>query len=236
MLSSTFLVPCGTKSLQFLSCAIKLRMLVPENFSRSFSITEITLISRFSNKVLVNSSFVKTTSYFGAILSISKVHFSWSPTSGMSKILIRVIIESSIDKSCSLSLPEMGQSTQSSDSSITLWRLQKNQVLAYFTYDGNDAEANLSSRFDAPAYYTDQSDTWAMIRVSGPRSRDVLERICPIDLSSNVFTLGSVSRTVMEHIGTIIFRDEDDSFVLLTMRSFANSMLHAIEVSVKNVL
>ena len=75
-----------------------------------------------------------------------------------------------------------------------------------------------------------------MIRVSGPRSRDVLERICPIDLSSNVFTLGSVSRTVMEHIGTIIFRDEDDSFVLLTMRSFANSMLHAIEVSVKNVL
>ena len=145
-------------------------------------------------------------------------------------------IESSIDKSCGLSLPEMGQSTQSSDSSITLWRLQKNQVLAYFTYKGNDAEASLSNRFDAPAYYTDQSDTWAMISVSGPRSRDVLERICPIDLSSNVFTLGSVSRTVMEHIGTIIFRDEDDSFVLLTMRSFANSMLHAIEVSVKNVL
>jgi len=48
--------------------------------------------------------------------------------------------------------------------------------------------------------------------------------------------LGSVSRTVMEHIGTIIFRDGDDSYVLLTMRSFSRSMLHAIEVSVKNVL
>ena len=38
-------------------------------------------------------------------------------------------IESSIDKSCGLKLPEMENSTESKDSSITLWRLQKNQVL-----------------------------------------------------------------------------------------------------------
>jgi sarcosine oxidase subunit gamma len=40
----------------------------------------------------------------------------------------------------------------------------------------------------------------------------------------------------MEHIGTIIFRDGDDSYVLLIMRSFGRSMLHAIEVSAENVL
>ena len=146
-------------------------------------------------------------------------------------------IESAMSKSCGLSFPVMGQSTQSSDSSITLWRLQKSQVLAYYAYEGDDAEANIAERFNAPsAYYTDQSDTWAMIRVSGERSRDVLERICLIDLDSNVFTLGSVSRTVMEHIGTIIYRDGDDSYVLLTMRSFGRSMMHAIKVSVQNVL
>jgi sarcosine oxidase subunit gamma len=145
-------------------------------------------------------------------------------------------IESSMTKSCGLVLPEMEHSTQSNDSSITLWRLQKNQVLAYFSYEGNDAEVNIANRLNAPAYYTDQSDTWAMIRVSGPRSRDVLERICPIDISKNVFSVGNVSRTIMEHIGTIIYRDDDDSYVLLTMRSFGVSMLHAIEVSAKNVL
>ena len=75
-----------------------------------------------------------------------------------------------------------------------------------------------------------------MIRVNGPKSRDVLERICPINIDPEVFPVGSVSRTVMEHIGTIIFRDGDDSYVLLTMRSFGRSMLHAIEVSVRNVL
>ncbi len=145
-------------------------------------------------------------------------------------------VESSIKKSCGLLLPEMGRSTQSKDSSITLWRLQKNQVLAYFSYEKNDAETNIANKFNAPAFYTDQSDTWVMIRVSGTRSRDVLERICPIDLSKNVFSVGNVSRTIMEHIGTIIYRDDDDSYVLLTMRSFGVSMLHAIEVSAKNVL
>ena len=145
-------------------------------------------------------------------------------------------VESSIKKSCGLTIPKMQQSSKSSDSSITLWRLQNNQVLAYFSYDGDDSESYLKTKFNASAYYTDQSDTWAMIRVKGPRSRDVLERICPINIDKDVFSVGNVSRTVMEHIGTIIFRDEDDSYVLLTMRSFGRSMLHAIEVSAKNVL
>ena len=145
-------------------------------------------------------------------------------------------VESSIKKSCGLTIPKMQQSSESSDSSITLWRLQNNQVLAYFSYDGDDSESYLKTKFNTSAYYTDQSDTWAMIRVKGPRSRDVLERICPINIDKDVFSVGNVSRTVMAHIGTIIFRDEDDSYVLLTMRSFGRSMLHAIEVSAKNVL
>ena len=145
-------------------------------------------------------------------------------------------VEFAIKKSCGLSIPKMEQSTKSLDSSITLWRLQNSQVLAYFSYDGDDSESYLKSKFNASAYFTDQSDTWAMIRVKGPKSRDVLERICPINIDKDVFSVGNVSRTVMEHIGTIIFRDEDDSYVLLTMRSFGRSMLHAIEVSAKNVL
>jgi sarcosine oxidase subunit gamma len=144
-------------------------------------------------------------------------------------------IEAAISKSCGLSVPAMGRSTRSSDSSITLWRLQDSQLMVYFAYEKDNAEAYIKDTFNAPAaYFTDQSDTWVMIRVSGERSRDVLERICPLDLDPYVFTLGSVSRTVMEHIGTIIYRDGYDSFVLLTMRSFAKSMLHAIEVSVTN--
>ena len=106
-------------------------------------------------------------------------------------------VESSIDKSCGLKLPEMECSTESKDSSITLWRLQKNQVLAYFTYEGNDAESHLSSRLSAPAYYTDQSDTWAMIRVSGNRSRESLREFVRLILVPRYFQL----EAFLEHYG-----------------------------------
>ena len=63
-------------------------------------------------------------------------------------------VESAIKKSCGLSIPKMEQSTESSDSSVLrLWRLQNNQVLAYFSYDGDDSESHLKTKFNASAYY-----------------------------------------------------------------------------------
>jgi sarcosine oxidase subunit gamma len=145
-------------------------------------------------------------------------------------------ITKALNSSCGLSIPIIGQSGRSDDDSITLWRLQKDQLMVYFPYANDDADNYLKNKFKAPAYYTDQSDTWAMINVSGEESVNVLERICPLNLDLRTFTVGTVSRTVMEHIGTIIYREGRDSFVVLTMRSFGISMMHALEVSAKNVL
>ena len=53
-------------------------------------------------------------------------------------------VESSIDKSCGLKLPEMERSSASQRTHRSRsGDLQKNQVLAYFTYEGSDAEAHL---------------------------------------------------------------------------------------------
>ena len=144
-------------------------------------------------------------------------------------------IKDSIYKTCALSIPNMGQSSTSADNTICLWRMQQNQVFVYFTYDKDDAEAYIKAKFQASAYYTDQSDTWAMISISGAKSRQALERICPLNLAHNVFSVGSVTRTNMEHIGSIIFHNSENSFIILVMRSFAKSMLHALEVSAKNI-
>ncbi len=57
-------------------------------------------------------------------------------------------IGSAINKSCGLVIPTMGQSTQSSDASITLWRLQKNQVLAYYPYAGDGAEVDIAKKLN----------------------------------------------------------------------------------------
>ena len=39
----------------------------------------------------------------------------------------------------------------------------------------------------------------------------------------------------MEHLGTIIIRTEQDTFLLLSASSSAGSFLHAVETSIRNV-
>ena len=85
------------------------------------------------------------------------------------------------------------------------------------------------------AYYTDQSDSYVLLKVYGLNSRKLLERICPLDLDPSVFTEGSVARTVMEHMGVTIVHQEKDSFLLMSARSSSKSFLEAVETSAEYI-
>jgi len=85
------------------------------------------------------------------------------------------------------------------------------------------------------AYCTDQSDSWVSLEVSGPLATSALERICPIDLHPTEFAVGAVARTTMEHLGVIITRTGDDQYLMMSAASSAESFLHAITTSVKNI-
>ena len=104
-----------------------------------------------------------------------------------------------------------------------------------FDHPGDHAARVISNQLGEAGYYTDQTDSWVTLRVSGAKSRTALERICPIDLDPKAFSPGAVTRTVMEHHGAIILRDGQNSFVLLSARSSACSFLRAVERSVDNI-
>ena len=84
------------------------------------------------------------------------------------------------------------------------------------------------------AWLTDQSDSHAMLRLQGPRAREALERICPLDLHPGSFAVDAAARTVMEHLGVLLIREEADRYLLLSARSSAHSFLHAVETSLGN--
>ncbi len=84
-------------------------------------------------------------------------------------------------------------------------------------------------------YLTDQSDAWTILALSGDTCRQVLERLCPLDLDESVFPIDAVARTVIEHTGVIILRTGRDSFELITPRSSTASFMHAIETVVEHV-
>ena len=132
-------------------------------------------------------------------------------------------------------VPVVGRSTVSSDKDARFLGLQPGQIFAMFAHDGDRALEKVAANLGQAGYYTDQSDSWAILQVSGADARGALERICPIDLHPDAFPEGAVTRTVMEHLGTIILRTGDDEFVLLSARSSAQSFLHAVVTSVNNI-
>ena len=132
-------------------------------------------------------------------------------------------------------LPAVGKSNLSDDGKARFLGLQPDQMFLLFEHEGDRAVAVVTGQLGDAGYYTDQSDSWAMLRLSGPVGRTALERICMLDLHPETFAIGAVARTTMEHLGVIILREAADSFLLMSPRSSATSFLHAVETSIVNV-
>ncbi len=130
--------------------------------------------------------------------------------------------------------PDVGASVLSKDKTYRLARLGRDQLFVLFDHADPGAERRIAEQLGGAAYTTDQSDVWVGLRLSGSRARGVLERICPLDLHPDAFSVNAVARTTMEHLGTIILRTNGKDYLLLSGSSSAASFLHALEVSISN--
>ena len=85
------------------------------------------------------------------------------------------------------------------------------------------------------ASVTDQTDGRTVLRVSGPRVRDMLAKGCMLDLHDKVFRVGDTATTPVALLNVQITRLPDESgaaqFELAVMRSFAVSLLHVLEAA-----
>ncbi len=143
--------------------------------------------------------------------------------------------QSAVQAAYGCAVPVPGSSEASDDGAVRFLGLQQDQVFALFPYAGNEAVTEIRNALGDNGYYTDQSDSWAMLRLSGEAALPALERLCPLDLDETAFPLGSVARTVMEHMGSIILREGTDAFILMAARSSAANFVHAVELSIHNV-
>ena len=108
--------------------------------------------------------------------------------------------------------------------------------LALSAEAGEDFAANLANSLSGLASVADQSDGYAVLRLSGPHVRDVLAKGFTIDLHPNVFGPGAAAVTAAAHIGAILWRmpaDEDETatFHVAVFRSYAGSFSHWLAAS-----
>ena len=82
---------------------------------------------------------------------------------------------------------------------------------------------------------TDQSDAWAVLRLSGAASEDVLARLVPVDLRGSKFKRGHTARSQLQHMMVSVTRTGTTAFDIMVMRSFAATADHELSVAMKFV-
>jgi len=98
---------------------------------------------------------------------------------------------------------------------------------------GHDFAQSLQSLLGHSASVVDQSDAYVMLRLAGPRVREAMAKLVPIDVHERSFRVGDVAQTVCGYINLMLWRLEDTAqsdpaFELWAARSLAVSLYQAI--------
>jgi len=144
-------------------------------------------------------------------------------------------LSKALAKAYKVEVPKAGRSSASDIDNALFLGMAQDQFFVLFDHCEDKPVAIVAEHLKDTAYLTDQSDSYVMLRVSGINSRSVLERICPIDLHPTTLPVGSMARTIMEHLGTVIVHEKKDTFLLMSARSSAKSFLEAVETSAVNI-
>lgn len=84
--------------------------------------------------------------------------------------------------------------------------------------------------FGGVASLSEQSDGRALIRIAGTHARDMLAKVCSLDLHPAIFPAGAAAATSIDHTSVNLWRGEDIGgeavFCLLVFVTFAESLWH----------
>lgn len=84
--------------------------------------------------------------------------------------------------------------------------------------------ARLVAKLDGKAAVTDQTDAWAVFRLTGNDAREVMARLCPLDFST---LEAQIVRTEFAHMMSIII-PIDGGFEIMVMRSFVKTAIEHV--------
>ncbi len=78
----------------------------------------------------------------------------------------------------------------------------------------------------AYAAVVDQSDAWAVVRLTGEGGADALARLVPVDMRLSAFGGGATVRTQLGHMNASVTRLEAQTFMIAVFRSMAGTLVH----------
>ena len=125
------------------------------------------------------------------------------------------------------------------DGSVTIYAIAPETWLVAAPSSDRGFIAGITETVGQSAAVVDQSHGKATLRVSGARVRDVLDKICRLDLHPTALTPGSCGITEIAHTAVLIARADDGAagsvaaFDLIIPSTFAIHVLEAVETAAR---
>lgn len=140
-------------------------------------------------------------------------------------------LKASVRDAYGVALPD--GSTAASGKVVTFVGTGPGQWLAVSkTLANEDLAADLAAKLRGLASVADQSSGRGVLRLSGPRARDVLAKGLAIDLDPRVFPAGSAATSTLSHMGVLLWREGDaECFDIVLFRSVAESFWRWLSAS-----
>ncbi|HEX5461941.1 MAG TPA: sarcosine oxidase subunit gamma family protein [Steroidobacteraceae bacterium] len=119
---------------------------------------------------------------------------------------------------------------------VAIGGLGPNTWIAVHESAGYSFAESLQALIGHGASVVDQSDAYAVLRLAGPKVRETLAKLVPIDVHPRTFHAGAIAQTVCGYLGVMLWRLEDGAqgdpaFEIWGGRSFAASLHEAIRHS-----
>jgi sarcosine oxidase subunit gamma len=84
------------------------------------------------------------------------------------------------------------------------------------------------------ALCVDQSDGWVGLELEGG-VREVLARLCPLDLRDGSFPVGAAARSLLNHVPVLLARVSEGGWLLLAPSSMAGTVLEELAEAARGV-
>ena len=111
----------------------------------------------------------------------------------------------------------------------------KDQFMILFDHAAHSGIPFIEKKLGSTGYYVEQTNNWVFLELSGPQARAALERVCPVNTHADKFIINRAERTNIEHMGAVLCRTGEDTFLIMSASSTAGSFLHALETSMDYV-
>jgi sarcosine oxidase subunit gamma len=135
-------------------------------------------------------------------------------------------VKAAIRAAYSVELPTTPERIEAKDIAF-IWYGPEQWLAVAERATNRDLETELKPLLQGLASVVDQSDGRAVIRLSGPKARDVLAKGMPIDLHPRAFKSNGVAITHASHIGVILWQlDGTPTYEIAMFRSFVDSFVH----------